>query len=134
MLPEKRAALLAAAVEPPISVEWLRFGRGTMDVPAPGPVAPPAVASAGLPADVELAFYDAIATGEFAAEDGVAARGIVAAGREWIPRGRAEATRAIGRLLEAVAQVRAAGRAVTADSILWSVLATIPPSAATKAA
>lgn len=39
VLPEKAAALLAAAVTPPVSVEWLRYGRGPMDVPTT-PTAP----------------------------------------------------------------------------------------------
>ncbi len=124
VLPEKGAQKLADAAQ--VSAEWLRFGRGARDV-----VATPLQ----LSAEAELAFYDALSRGGIPAEDGVAARGLVEAGRDYLPRDRAEATRAIVRLLESIARVRATGRPVNHDSVLWDCLGPSPPPAkATRAA
>ncbi len=121
-LPENGAEALAAVVG--VRAEWLRFGRGPRESTVEQ--------TRRLPSDVELAYLDAFSQGGFAAEDGAAARGIVEGAAAWLPTDRAEATRVIGRLLGAVAQVRAAGRTVTHESLLWLFLLAASPSADAK--
>jgi len=123
-LPEKLSIKLALVAR--VSVEWLRDGIGSMELPA--------AVAATVPEEVELAFFDAIRASDIASEDGVAARAIVAAGARFVPADRAKAVEVIERLLRAVSAARAARLAVSSDTLLWVLLGAVPPSAAVPTA
>ncbi len=130
-LPEIGAEKLASVAG--INALWLRTGEGQREsaqvIEAPRQLQP----------EIELAFLDAFGRGHFAAEDGVIARRLASVVGAAMPRERVIATRAMERLLSAVAKLRAGGHHVTLESLTVSLLTqetrsepAAPPSAEPK--